>query len=148
MFGRVPFTCLPHVPPADVSFHSNDNQLDHQRVLEKALSKDEVVKSKQYADKIQRTCVSDITMGDYVLLRRDKRGDKFSTPFVPNPMIVIVRKGNMNTAETSDRRVTRNASFFKKVPFRSSPFAPEADVDNDDDGILIPGHHYDVPPCP
>ena len=88
-------------------------------------------------------------MGDYVLLRRDKRGDKFSTPFVPNPMIVIARKGNMFTAETSDRRVTRNASFFKKVPFRSSPFAlAEADVDNDDDDILIPGHHYDVPPAP
>ena len=150
MFGRDPSTRLPNVPLADSGCHSNDNQRDHQQAFKKAVSNDEVAKSKQkqYADKRQRTRVSDITVGDSVLLRRDKRGDKLSTPFVPNPMIVIARKGNMITAETSDRRFTRNASCFKKVPFRNSPFAPEADVDHDDDDIAIPGHRLDVPPAP
>ena len=150
MFSREPSTRLPTVPLADSGCHSDDKQLDHQRALKKAISNDAVAKSKQkqYADSRKRARVSDIAVGDSVLLRRDKRGDKFSTPFIPHPMIVIARKGNMITAETSDRRITRNVSFFKKVSFRSSPFASKADVDNDDDDIPIPGHHVDVPPAP
>ena len=40
-----------------------------------------------------------------------------STPFNPVPYEVKDRKGSMITAYRGDHHVTRNASFFKKLPF-------------------------------
>ena len=41
--------------------------------------------------------------------------NKFSTPYSAVPLTVIDKKHSMITAENAQRKVTRNASFFKKV---------------------------------
>ena len=43
-------------------------------------------------------------------------GNKFAPPFDPTPMIIVARHGNMITAESRERKVTRNVSFFKRSP--------------------------------
>lgn len=148
MFGREPRTRLPAVSP-EPGCHNDDSQPGQQLAHDKAIARDKKAKARQklYADKRQRTRTSDIAVGDSVLVRRDSRGDKLSTPFVPNPMVVIARKGNMITAESADRRCTRNVSHFKKVFFRDSPFTPDLDVDNGDDDPFTLGH-ADDPPAP
>ena len=39
-----------------------------------------------------------------------------STPFKPEPLEIKDKKGNIVTAQNAERTVTRNASFFKKLP--------------------------------
>ena len=39
-----------------------------------------------------------------------------STPFKPEPLEIKDKKGSMITAQNAERTVTRNASFFKKLP--------------------------------
>ena len=39
-----------------------------------------------------------------------------STPFKPEPLEIKDKKGSIITAQNAERTVTRNASFFKKLP--------------------------------
>ena len=78
-----------------------------------------------------------MTFGDRVVVRDDKRGNKLSPAFHPTPMLVVARKGNMITADSPNRRVTRNVSYFKKI-FFDDPSRATDDDDLDDVGEINP----------
>ena len=72
-------------------------------------------KMKEYADKYSHAKSTDLHVGDKVLIKQPKK-DKMSTPFKPEPLEIKDKKGSMITAQTGEYTVTRNASFFKKLP--------------------------------
>ena len=57
---------------------------------------------------------SDVQVGDTVLVKEPKL-DKFCTPYHPVPLTVTSKNHSILTAEGSDRKVTRNYSYFKKL---------------------------------
>ena len=85
---------------------------------------------KQYADKRQHTKETDIQLGDKVLVKNQLQG-KLDTFYRPQPYLVIERKGTQVTAK--GRRITRNISFFKKVPVTMTPRTTYDHNDNDID---------------
>lgn len=50
-----------------------------------------------------------------VLVKQPKR-DKLSTPINPNPFVVKEKKGTMVTAHNGSKTITRNSSMFKVIP--------------------------------
>ena len=73
--------------------------------------------------KADRKCTvkeCDISVGNYVLVKQQHK-NKLSTPFSPTRYKVIKRNGSMITATSlsTGKQVTRNSSFFKKVPVSS-----------------------------
>ena len=70
---------------------------------------------KEYADKCSHATSTDLDVGDKVLIKQPKK-DKMSTPSKPEPLEIKDKKGSMITAQTGEYTVTRNASFFKKLP--------------------------------
>jgi len=83
-------------------------------------------KMKQYADHRANAKQSDLKPGDTVLVRQPKE-NKLSTPYDPKPYQVQERKGSMVTARRDDKSITRNTSFFKKIP--QPEINPEQDQD-------------------
>lgn len=71
------------------------------------------VKSKQYVDTKRHTRASTIKEGDTVLVRQ-KRKNKYTTMFSPQPYTVIKVQHSRITAQRDDRIITRNSSHFKK----------------------------------
>ncbi|XP_065066071.1 uncharacterized protein K02A2.6-like [Rhopilema esculentum] len=87
-------------------------------------------KMKSYADKRRHTKISDIKVGDTVLLKQDKK-NKFSANFESTTYKVIYRKGSRVTAERQDgRKVTRNISFFKMFSKKDDDDDDLSDDDN------------------
>jgi len=96
--------CITGFAPAELLFNrkvhnklpqlSEDTQLTGQKVEEK----DEKAKAKMkaYADAKARAAPSEIAVGDLVLARQKKQ-NKLSTPFDPRPFRVIRKKGTMVT---------------------------------------------------
>lgn len=72
-----------------------------------------------------------IQVGDTVLLCQ-KKHNKFSTNFDPNPFKVTRKKGTMITAIRNGKYVTQNTSLFKKVNLKFSEWKEE-ESDNDED---------------
>ena len=72
-------------------------------------------KMKEYADKCSNAKSTDLSVGDKVLIKQPKQ-NKISTPFKPEPLQITHKKGSMITAQNGERTVTRNSSFFKKLP--------------------------------
>ena len=72
-------------------------------------------KMKEYADHTRNTVNHNISTGDIVLVRQRRR-NKFITPFEPIPYIVEKVHGTMITAKrtTDQKRITRNSSHYKK----------------------------------
>ncbi len=70
-------------------------------------------KVKEYADKY-------LNVDDKVLIKQPKQ-NKMSTPFKPEPFEITDNKGSMITAQNAEHSVTRNASFFKKLPSNIHP---------------------------
>ena len=70
------------------------------------------IKSKAESRRTIKDC--DIQIGDTVLVRQPKR-EKLPTPYHPTPLTVTKKHHSMLTAESTDRRVTRNSSHFKAV---------------------------------
>jgi hypothetical protein len=70
---------------------------------------------KEYADKHNHAKEANLDVGDKVLLKQPKQ-NKLSTPFKPEPYEIQEKKGSMVTAQNENHTVTRNASFFKKLP--------------------------------
>ena len=56
-----------------------------------------------------------ISPGETVLVKRPFSVSKGGTVYDPTPMTVVGKKGSMITAESKDRAVTRNSSFFKSL---------------------------------
>jgi len=75
---------------------------------------------KFYGDKHLHVKQADIEIGDTVLMKQD-RINKSMSRMDPKPLRVIDKKGTMITARREDKIVTRNSSFFKKIPPRTSP---------------------------
>ena len=86
----------------------NDDKLRHTDAIQK---KD----IKMYADKRNNARISDIIVGDKVLVKL-KRKRKIDPYYNPNPYTVVKRKGNMILARRLKHYVTRNTLFFKKIP--------------------------------
>jgi hypothetical protein len=107
LFKRQPKTKLPQDPgpQPETEFEKQARQKDNE-------SKSRM---KSYADKRNNAQPSGIEVGDTVIVRQDKRQDKVSPPYVPRPNVVVEKKGNMITATSGAKNVTRNSSFFKKV---------------------------------
>ena len=72
---------------------------------------------KENADRKSRAKERIAGIGDLVLVRQ-KRKNKFSTKFDPRPYHVVRVKGTMITACRDGHYVTRNISFYKKLPNR------------------------------
>ena len=72
-------------------------------------------KMKEYADKCRNAKSTDLSVGDKVLIKQPKQNN-MSTPFNPEPLQITRKKGSMITAQNGERTVTRNSSFFKKLP--------------------------------
>ena len=88
---------------------------------------------KEYADRCSHAKNTDLSVGDKVLLKQPKQ-NKMSTPFKPEPLEIKDEKGSMITAQNAERTVTRNASFFKKLP--SS--VPVQLIPSDEEEIFTP----------
>ena len=101
-------------------------------------------KMKRHADEKSHVKVSDIKVGDTVLIRQKKQ-NKFSTKFDPSPFYVVRRKGTMITAVRNRKYVSRNVSHFKKIEssIGESSITDEHEEENDD--ILT---EVDVAPSP
>ena len=85
--------------------------------------------NKSYADKRRGVKRSNIAIGDYVLVKREKQ-NKLSLHFSEIPLIVVQRNRSRVTAEDSNqRRIIRNVSHFKRI---ASPHNPADSSDNDD----------------
>ena len=65
------------------------------------------------------------------MLLRNKRENKLTPAFDPQPYTVVGRKGSMISAKRGERVVTRNTSFFKHIPLIHQN-NPESDRDDDD----------------
>ena len=73
-------------------------------------------KMKMYADNHSNVKNSNFQLDDTVLVKQ-KKVNKLTPPFDPNPMIIIAIKGSMITAKSrkTNKEITRNSSFFKKI---------------------------------
>ena len=85
-------------------------------------------KGKKYADERHHAQPSNIKVGDKVLVKQ-RRHNKLSTSFAATPYTVVTVKGSKIVAENSYHRITRNSSFFKKIP-------KEIAADDEDDQSL------------
>ena len=74
-------------------------------------------KMKEYADRKRNVKESKFAINDAVLVKQNKV-NKLTSPFNPTPLIVVAVKGSMVTAKSTkeNRWITRNSSFFKKIP--------------------------------
>ena len=72
-------------------------------------------KMKIYADLKAHAEEREIKPGEVVLMRQPKK-NKFSTPYNPKPFVVEEKKGSMVTASNGSQTVTRNSSQFKVIP--------------------------------
>ena len=101
--------------PAPIRVHYN---------RERMISKDAESKGKMkdYSDRKAYVKPNTIKKGDLVLCRQQKKS-KLTTPFFSKPMKVISRKGSRVVAEIDGRKVTRHINHFK-------PYIPKDD-DND-----------------
>ena len=71
-------------------------------------------KGRKYANKRRKVAPSEIQVGDTVFLKQRKK-NKFTTKFEPTPYTVLERRGVTIVAENQGHKMTRNASFFKKI---------------------------------
>ena len=99
--------------------------------------------SKQYADAKRGVKESDINVGDKVICKQNKLS-KFSSTFDINPYTVIQIKGSRIVAKRGNRYLTRNSSFFKRVPTKTVidngyKKTDGDDGDDDDDDYITKG---------
>ena len=76
-------------------------------------------RQKGYADNHRNVKELNFTVCDNVLVKQ-KKINKLTPPFNPNPYIIVKINGSMITAQssTAGTLITRNSSFFKKIPRR------------------------------
>ena len=122
-------------PPAQLLFNRKvNNKLPQVSSTEntKLIEKDMKAKSKmkEKADKTRKAKSSTIKVGDAVLVKQRKQ-NKFSTRFDPNPFRVVKKNGTMITAHRNDMSITRNASHFKQVD--PSLFHDQSEEEDDED---------------
>jgi len=139
LFGRSIRTTLPQLPPElldrnqlDQIIRQNDNKAKHQQ--------------KTYADTKRHVKLSDITIGDTVLVKSEETG-KLITPYIVSPYTVISRHGSQVTVERAGHRITRNVSHFKKFQTSDTVDENDSDVESvfDPDELVPPGQANNPP---
>lgn len=93
-------------------------------------------KMKAHSDVRRHATPSNIKPGDVVLCRQQKK-NKLTTPYSKEPLTVTQVKGPMVTAGRNGYAITRNSSFFKKIHPEAlqDPLAlldPDLDLDDGD----------------
>ena len=73
------------------------------------------LKTKLHANNKSRARQSLLSPGMVVLMKQPKQS-KLSTPFDPNPFVVREKKGTIVTASNDFKTATRNSSQFKVIP--------------------------------
>ena len=114
--------CTTGAPPATILFgRTIKNRLPH---LITPIAEDSNIrerdteakrKIKQYADRKAYVKPNDLRVGDTVIVKSDNTS-KALTPYQPNSMTIIKKKGSRITATHKGSQTTRNSSFFKKIP--------------------------------
>ena len=104
LFGRTIKNRLPHLI-TPIAEHPSIRECDTEAKR----------KIKQYADRKAYVKPNDLRVGDTVIVKSDNT-PKALTPYQPNPMTIIKKKGSMITATHKGSQTTRNSSFFKKIP--------------------------------
>ena len=115
LFGRKIKVKLPEIYLSK----PNNTHLDNKIRTNDSLNKKKI---KAYADKKRRATMPDIRVGDTVLCRQ-RRQNKMMTFYSPRKLKVKDCKGSMITASDGGQHITRNSSFFKKIP--SSRFSDD-----------------------
>jgi hypothetical protein len=112
LFGREPATKLPQV---------NKPNLINKQIEENAIQNDETAKytMKRQFDERNHTKPCDIQIGNSVLKKTDRKENKLTPAYEPNPYTVTNKKGNMITVTNGNGLVTRNSSKLKKLNRRS-----------------------------
>ena len=104
LFGRTIKNFLPHlITPIDEDSSIRERDTEAKRKL------------KQYADRKAYVKPNDLRVGETVIVKSDNTS-KALTPYQPNPMTIIKKKGSMITATHKGSQTTRNSSFLKKIP--------------------------------
>ena len=129
LYWRDPRTKLPqlteHVHPDDEEVRTRDQSAK--------------ASMKAYADGKNRAREFKIGNGNVVLVRQRKSG-KLSTPFDHRSLVVTNRKGSMVTARRHDgSTVTRNVSMFHTLPYESAEDHPVVVSEYDDPEMAPPG---------
>ncbi len=104
-------------------------------------------KMKEQADLKRRARPSQLKIGDTVLARQRKQ-NKLSTRFDPNPFQVKKKIGTMITACRNGKYITRNISHFKVINNLASqdttcPYAEELDNESDTTCSYVEGEEDD-----
>jgi hypothetical protein len=72
-------------------------------------------KMKIMADNRNKATNSDLNQGDHVLNRNERRENKLTATFNPEPLTITKKKGSMITTKSGDKQITRNSSLLKKT---------------------------------
>ena len=119
LFGRKMRTKLPELREESIASEMRDRDGEMK------------AKAKQYADKRRNAQESDLTPGDKVLVRQERR-NKLSTPFAPEPYDVISKNGNSVVIESPEGvQSMRNTTHVKKYE-EPSPSPDETTLVPDD----------------
>ncbi|ESO94787.1 hypothetical protein LOTGIDRAFT_161038 [Lottia gigantea] len=116
------------LPENSLETPSEDNHQKLARINDKAAK----CKMKSYADQKFHAKSSDLMQGDLVLVKQNKV-NKLSTPFSAEPSVVLDVKGSMITLKRPNGKVyARNSSLLKRVPTTSNQLN-KATSDSEDD---------------
>ncbi|VDI40241.1 Hypothetical predicted protein [Mytilus galloprovincialis] len=103
----------------------------------------EKCKMKKQFDERNHAKPSNIEIGNYVLRKTDRKENKLTPAYEPNPYNVMNKKGSMITATNGEKVVTRNSSKFKKV--NRPPIHNDDEIEEQFENI-IPSNIQDQPP--
>ena len=126
--------CTTGVPPSELLFNRTVKGkipvITRKIVINrhKDARKNELIRkerNKEYADHRRNVKKRDIQMGDYVLVRQERK-NKLTANFNPEPYKVIKKTGVEITAQRNNgHKITRNVAHFKKIK------KPENDTDDE-----------------
>ena len=112
------------LPEIGFSAYPDDKLVRHQDSLAKS-------SMKHRFDQRTHAQKSSLQVGDIVLVRQ-RKANKLSTPFDPHPLVLADKKGSMVTAKRNgEATVTRNVSMFHRLPHAShtQPILPDLQED-------------------
>ena len=119
--------CTTGVPPATILFSRTiKNRLPHliTPIAENTSIRERDTESKrtikQYADRKAYVKHNDLRVGDTVIVKSDHTS-KALTPYQPNPVTIIKKKGSMITATHKGNQTTRNSSLKKSLSQQQTP---------------------------
>ena len=78
---------------------------------------------------------SRLKVGDHVLVKQ-RRQNKLSPPYDPNPYTITDKKGSMVTAQRGHSRIVRNSSFYKPIQGHIPSHTHRMESDADDDNSV------------